>query len=264
MKRTLSTISNGAIILLSLLIFSCNEKDPLPISRADFSVSTIAPEVQLPVKFENLSLNASVYAWDYGDGSKDTLVIAPEHTYSAPGTYLVKLSAYTEDGQKSEAIEEVRVGARYLTGMYIISISMTDPDGNPWDEDGSGPDVLFQLGPTDAASLDDLAFVLIESLNVGEYQTPIGVTIEDGFIPQNYRLINKDFFILLEEVNPEDFEDNPRTMAGVVFNPLIPADESITITKRSSSTSGIIGTGDIVIPFIVTQQYQFYLEFVIR
>ncbi len=262
-KRSFTKMSLVALLASASFIYSCSEKDPLPLSQANFRIASVAPEIDLPVKFENLSLNASVYAWDFGDGSKDSLVIAPEHIYTQPGSYLVKLTAYTEDGQRSEAIEEVKVGTRYLTGMFIINIPMTDPNGNPWDNDGTGPDVLFQLGPTDATTLDELSFVLIESLNVGQFQTPIGITTED-LVPQNYRLSNKEFFILLEEVDPENLEAEPRTMAEVVFNPVNPEDEFVTVTKRAGTTSGIIGTGDIVIPFIVLQEYQFYLEFVIR
>jgi hypothetical protein len=47
-------------------------------------------------------------------------------------------------------------------------------------------------------------------------------------------------------------------MAEVVFNPLVQEDEFITVTKRSD------GTGDIAIPFIVLQEFQWFLEFVIR
>ncbi|MDZ7606389.1 MAG: hypothetical protein U5K79_12565 [Cyclobacteriaceae bacterium] len=47
-------------------------------------------------------------------------------------------------------------------------------------------------------------------------------------------------------------------MAEVTFNPVIPEDEFITVTKRAN------GTGDITIPFVVIQQYQFFLEFEIR
>ena len=257
MKRSFTKISMGLILGSIVLIYSCNEKDPLPLSKADFKIVSVAPEVSVPVKFENLSFNASVYAWDFGDGSKDSLVIAPEHTYTAPGNYLVKMRAYTEDGQVSEAVKELKVGERFLTGMFMISISMTDPDGNPWDGDGSGPDVLFQFGPTDATSLDDLSFVLIESLNVGEFETPIGITTED-FVPQNFKLTNKDFFILLEEVDPENIANNPREMFSFVFNPVIPQTDVITITKMADNT------GDIVIPYIVFEEYQIYLTFVIR
>ncbi|MCK5206760.1 MAG: PKD domain-containing protein [Cyclobacteriaceae bacterium] len=243
-------------LLFVVLIFSCNETDPLPISKADFRIGSISPEVDVPVRFDNLSLNASSYKWDFGDGTFDSLTISPEHTYSDPGSYSVKLTAYTEDGQTSEAIDDVDIGQRYLTGMFLININMKDTDGNPWDEDGSGPDVLYQLGPDDATSLDDLVFVFIDSLNVGQFSTPIGISTDD-LIPDDYPLLNKDYFILLEEIDTVNNVPEFRLMANVVFNPIIPED-FINVTKNDDST------GDITIPFIVIEEFQFYLQFEIR
>ena len=261
MKKSLTKISLGLALGSMVFIYSCSEKDPLPLSKADFIVATLGPEVSVPVKFENLSFNSSVYAWDFGDGNTDSLTVAPEHTYTAPGNYLVKLKAYTEDGQVTEAVEEVKVGERFLTGMYLISISMTDPNGDPWDADGSGPDVLFQLGPNDATTLDDLVFVYIDSLNVGQFRTPIGISTDD-LIPDDYKLLNKEYFILLEEIDTVNNEAEFRNMAEVVFNPVVQDDEFITVTKREEANGDI--SGDIVIPFIVLQNYQFFLTFIVK
>lgn len=257
MKRSFTQISLGLVLASLVFIYSCSEKNPLPISQANFKITTVAPEVDVPIQFENLSLNTSIYAWDFGDGTTDSLTIDPSHTYESPGDYLVKLTAYTEDGQKSEAIEEVSVGERYLTGMYLINIDMVDEEGNPWDDDGSGPDVLYQLGPTDATTLDDLVYVLLDSLNVGQLQTPIGITTEN-LVPEDYKLSNKDYFVLVEEIDTVDNQAVFNFMAEVVFNPVIPEDEFVTVIKRED------GTGDITIPFADLYKYQWFLEFVIR
>jgi hypothetical protein len=42
------------------------------------------------------------------------------------------------------------------------------------------------------------------------------------------------------------------------FNPVVPSDDLITVTKRAD------GTGDIVVPFAVLEEYQWYLLFEIR
>ena len=244
------------ILLLIILFFSCDKTDPLPVSKAAFKITSIAPEVDVPVQFENLSLNASSYAWDFGDGTFDSLTIDPEHIYEDPGSYRVKMTAYTEDGQKSEALDDVDVGQRYLTGMFLININMNDENGDPWDDDGSGPDVFYQLFPDDASSIDDFVFVFIDSLNVGTFSTPLGITT-DNLVPDNYPLLNKDYVILLEEVDTVDNIAEFRPMADVGFNPVMPED-FITVSKRDD------GTGDITIPFIVLQEYQFFLEFIIR
>jgi len=237
----------------ALLYFSCDKTDPLPISKADFKVTTIAPEVDEPIQFENLSLNASSFAWDYGDGNFDSLVIDPVHTYSEPGSYTVKMTAYTDDGQKSESLQDIDVGERYLTAMFLVNINMVDENGEPWDDDGSGPDVLFQLFPEDIAGEEEYVWVFYDSLNVGtENITPTGIGIED------YKLLNKNYVILLEEINMENDQEEPRFMAGEIFNPIVPEDDYITVTKREN------GTGDIVIPFADLNQFQFFLEFEIK
>jgi len=256
-KRLFTHLIYSIVAVALLSMYSCNEKDPLPISTASFKVTSVAPEVDVPVQFENLSLNAAIYTWDYGDGNRDSLVIDPSHTYDAPGDYLVKLTAYTEDGQMSESMEEISVGERFLTGMYIISISMVDGQGNPWDDDGSGPDVLFQLIPEDAETLDDVVFVLLDSLNVGQLRTPIGITT-DNLVPEDYLLSNKEYSIVLENVDTVNNEAQFTPMVSVPFNPIVQEDEFITVTKRED------GTGDIAIPFIVLEGFQFFLEFVIR
>ena len=251
MKKLFTNITILGVSGLMVFMSACDKTDPLPISKASFVIVSTAPEVDVPVKFENQSLNAASFVWDYGDGESDSLVVAPEHTYASPGDYSVKMTAYTEDGQKSESVQDITVGERFLTGMFIMNINMKDDNGDPWDDDGSGPDVLFQLGPQDATSLDDLAFVFIDSLNVGQFKTPIGITTQDLLQP-DYKLTNKDFFILLEEVDTVNNQPEYTTMANIPFNPVVQSDEFITVTKRTD------GTGDIAIPFAVLQEYQFF------
>ena len=82
------------VIVLAAVAWACDSTDPLPISTANFKVTSVAPEINLPVQFENLSTNAASFVWDYGDGNKDSLVIDPSHTYTTPGTYSVKMTAY--------------------------------------------------------------------------------------------------------------------------------------------------------------------------
>ncbi|MCK5279661.1 MAG: hypothetical protein KAK04_14005, partial [Cyclobacteriaceae bacterium] len=79
----------------------------------------------------------------------------------------------------------------------------------------------------------------------------------DDLIPDDYPLLNKDYFILLEEVDTVNNVPEFGLMANVVFNPIIPED-FINVTKNDDST------GDITIPFIVIEEFQFYLQFEIR
>jgi len=50
------------------------------------------------VQFTNASLNANIYAWDFGDGSGLNFDLNPVHIYDAGGTYTVWLYAENNDG----------------------------------------------------------------------------------------------------------------------------------------------------------------------
>ncbi len=67
---------------------------------ADFAIDQ-TEDCQAPcqVTFENLSVNATGYLWDFGDGSAASAEANPAHTYERHGDYLVKLTAGNEYGQ---------------------------------------------------------------------------------------------------------------------------------------------------------------------
>ncbi len=246
------------IIFATVILTSCKKDEPLPDSLAGFEVSTSAPEIDLPVKFNNLSLNAARYEWDFGDGSSISQEISPSHTYAESDTYLVSLTSYNEDGKTSTEAKEVYIGQRYLTYFSILNINDLDSLGNPWDQDGSGPDVYCILGPTAAKTLDEVIDVFIDSLNVGQNKTPIKLSLENGYIPPYFQLRNEDYFVLLQDIDTIDNKPVPVLMAGADFNPLFEEEDSPhTVVKFDN------GWGYITIPWIVTNEFQFYMEFVI-
>ena len=239
------------------MAISCTEKDPFPTPEAQFGIFTKSPETHLPVRFENRSLNASNFIWDFGDSTEVSTEIAPTHTYSNPGEYLVSLSALSVDEQIVTETKVLTIGERYLTGLYIININPKDGNGKVWDTDNTGPDVLMQFGPVDFVTEDELEGFFIESLNVGEFKTPIGISTLD-LLTGTYKLENKDYFLLLED---EDIVSGAKVyipMVELQFNPVVVDGESITEIKRDD------GTGDLTIPFVVLDQYQFLIEFEIK
>jgi len=245
------------VILAGAFVYSCTEKDPFPLPGASFEVYTLSPEKHLPVRFENRSTNAISYLWDFGDGSATSTEIVPQHTYNKAGDFIVSLTAYSEDDQMSTETRVVKIGQRYLTGMYIININMKDGTGKPWDNDGTGPDVLMQFGPTDFVSEDEIEGFFVESLNIGEFETPIGINTTD-LLSADYQLNNKEYFILLEDRDIVQNDTTYTTMIELNFNPVVVSGESVTEVKRKG------GTGDLTIPFVVFDEYQFFLEFEIR
>ncbi len=59
---------------------------------ADFAVDTFFCRTPVSVPFQNLSLNANKYKWDFGDGNGST-VSNPVHNYQNQGTFSVSLEA---------------------------------------------------------------------------------------------------------------------------------------------------------------------------
>jgi len=73
---------------------------PPPVPVADFVADVTEGFAPLMVNFTNLSLNASEYLWDFGEGSTSTNT-NPTNTYSNAGMYSVTLLAIGAGGSNS-------------------------------------------------------------------------------------------------------------------------------------------------------------------
>ena len=94
-------MKNIALFILTsvFLISSCKKESikELP-AFADYSYSV---SNYYNVSFVNKSKNATVYTWDFGDGSALLTEMNPTHTYSIGGTYKVTLNATGVGGENS-------------------------------------------------------------------------------------------------------------------------------------------------------------------
>ncbi len=265
MKRNLQGLIMVCLASGMVWMSSCSKdpERPLPETDSNFEVVTEVPEVFLPVKFENLSLNASSYVWDYGDGESDSgVVVSPTHFYDDDGNYTVKLRAYNEDGLFTESQKTVSVGRRYLTSAAIYNLNMKDTLGNPWD-DGGYPDIFLLTGAITAQTLDDVLYDYYENVNNPDdenSQVPIGFVFSGDF-----ELYDDTFFVEIDEVDSAlvDGVMEPEfvPMAYVEFNPIlgsIPDSPPVTISKFDD------GTGIIQIPLVAIEEYQFLITFEVR
>ena len=77
---------------------SCYKNEPVPAADFAFSGNN---EFHAPsqVIFENRSVNAFSYQWDFGDDSISA-VKQPSHWFIKAGDYSVKLRSYTESGKE--------------------------------------------------------------------------------------------------------------------------------------------------------------------
>lgn len=89
--------------------------DAAPV--ASFTNDKSAGNAPLAVKFTDTSTNfPSQWAWDFGDGSTD-VVQNPTHTYTAAGTYTVKLTATNAKGANTAT----------KTGLITVTAAPTAP-----------------------------------------------------------------------------------------------------------------------------------------
>lgn len=80
--------------------------------------------VPFAIQFSNTSINAVTYSWDFGDGSTSAAA-APAHTYTQPGTYLVKLIVQNPIACKSSdtasmLIHVIRPDTAYVSSDSIL------------------------------------------------------------------------------------------------------------------------------------------------
>lgn len=107
----------------------------------DFSSNVFNGCVPLPVQFNNESVNAVTYLWDFGDGQTSNQ-INPVHVYTTPGTYNVTLNGYSQVGNLFETVNSqiavfpspVANFSAYpnIVGQTNQTIFFTDNSLNAW------------------------------------------------------------------------------------------------------------------------------------
>jgi gliding motility-associated-like protein len=103
-SHTYNTPGTYTVRLISFDTLVCNSSDTMEVivtvfdyAVADFTWSPTAIYVNDVVSFTNLSINATDYFWEFGDGSTATAE-HPTHSYADPGTYTVCLTASNDGG----------------------------------------------------------------------------------------------------------------------------------------------------------------------
>ncbi|MGB0403197.1 MAG: PKD domain-containing protein [Salibacteraceae bacterium] len=96
------------LALLSVLVLSCNKKDPVACFVVDSNL-----EKGAQYKLKNCSEQASNYTWDFGN-SETSEEENPTISYSEDGKYVISLSVENK-GKTDELVRTVRVGTTDLT-----------------------------------------------------------------------------------------------------------------------------------------------------
>lgn len=136
------------ILFIGFAIISCSKEDILGLDppTVDFTFTLSSLSAPTSVSFNSNSTNATTYFWEFGDGSISS-TMNPQHTYSAGGTYNVKLTVTGTGGVKSltktvtigNAISKVKI-----TRIDIVTIPSTNGAFN-WDTATDKPDIYMKL-----------------------------------------------------------------------------------------------------------------------
>ncbi|MEQ8548821.1 MAG: DUF5011 domain-containing protein [Cyclobacteriaceae bacterium] len=107
MNKFLKNAFLVALLATTAVLMSCTEDEDdaeLPAVVASFTQTTDSETGT--VTFLNTSENATIYAWDFGDGTSSTL-FEPSKMYSENGTYTVVLTASNAAGDSDVAQADV-------------------------------------------------------------------------------------------------------------------------------------------------------------
>ncbi len=98
-----------------------------PVPVADFSLNPeITPIVAPDIKFTDLSVGASIWEWNFGDGDSSD-ISSPLHTYRDTGTYYVYLHVENDFGCFSDAFSRVIINP--FPTIWVPSAFTPDDDG---------------------------------------------------------------------------------------------------------------------------------------
>lgn len=105
----------------------------------------------LLVDFNNNSINAQSYSWDFGDGNTSPDE-SPSHTYDDEGTYTVTLTAISNEGEMDKAAAEVEINepsASMITNPSFDDEPERDDNRIAWRNEELEADADLVFGASD-------------------------------------------------------------------------------------------------------------------
>jgi PKD repeat protein len=88
--------------------------DVYPAPEPEFTYFPRYGVAPLTVSFTNLTQGASLYSWDFGDGSAPVTSPNPVHTFTENGVYVTELTAFSDLGCAAAQAQEIKVIPLYI------------------------------------------------------------------------------------------------------------------------------------------------------
>jgi len=205
------------ILTIILTVYSCKEDEkPAVIPTTTFTHDRTFIETNEDITFTNNSSDAVSYSWDFGDNSSPSTSENPVHTYTTTGNFLITLTGTSETGDETISTSTVTVGNRWTVGLGIEFIPFTDLNGDPWDDDDTGPDLFFGFAKATAQSFRP--YTVTDGLDLVASDFPFGGTIP----PANQEILtNEDWaFIFIDNEDPQEDLTVSTVMASILVNPV--------------------------------------------
>jgi gliding motility-associated-like protein len=121
-----TTTTYNVIVSDDCQTFTVNGNTTITVVKptADFIISSQTLFNDLPITFQNTTLNGDYYQWYFGDGNTSNLV-NPNNTYDLPGTYQILLIATDQKGCIDSIQKPITIEDEY----YVYVPNAFTPDG---------------------------------------------------------------------------------------------------------------------------------------
>lgn len=220
----------SVLFIFFLALSSCDDNES-GVDLIDFEARFVSDIQNRTVSFNNLSVGAASYLWDFGDGTSSTL-LNPVKTYADDGAYTVTLTANSDNGQTSSFQDEI------VVDLVLVVNGDFEEGSSPWiqgvDDNAPAPVVtengnsFYEVNITNPNPSQPFLVNLSQKLPIEQGRTY--VLTFDAWSDQNRTLIAG-----IGMSGPSDFSNDVETIE------LTDTQQTFTLTLSSQEFGGATG-----------------------